>query len=243
MNIIYIIKYYKNIFFVYFLISFFIFFLNPVKISRADDKLKSQGNIKNEEKQKIEPGSFIKNNISSYSTAEQFLKRIPTKENKENIKIIVYKSKKLMEIYKNGRLYLTQNILLSPFWHEKKQMHGDKRTPEGEYYVCCKKDKSKYNLFIGISYPNDLDALYALKKDLISVKEFISIDRAIKNREKPPWNTKLGGYIGIHGTGKDREFESKWKINWTDGCIAINDDALIGVYNIVEIGTPIMILP
>ena len=243
MKIIYTIKYYKNIFFVYLFISLIIFFLNPVRISEAEEILKSPGKIQNEEKQKREPAALLEKNISSYSTPEQFLKKPPINANGEDIKIIVYKSKKLMELYKNGRLSSSQNILLSPFWHEKKRMRGDKRTPEGEYYVCCKKDKSKYNYFIGISYPNDLDALYALKKDLISVKEFISINKAIKNREKPPWDTKLGGYIGIHGAGKDREFETKWKINWTNGCIAINDDALISVYNIVEIGTPLMILP
>lgn len=243
MKTIYITNFFKTIFSACFFIFLFSSFLNTIKVVPASEALKLHDSIKNETEQKIEYDISPKSNISSYSTVKQFLKKNSTEENKEEIKIVVYKSRKLIEVYKNGRLDFSQNILLSPFWREKKQMRGDKKTPEGEYYVCCKKNKSKYNYFIGISYPNDLDALYALKKDLISVKQFISIDKAIKKREKPLWNTKLGGYIGIHGTGKDKEFESTWKINWTDGCIAINDDAMERVYNIVEIGTPLMILP
>ncbi|OGL41857.1 MAG: hypothetical protein A3C43_05805 [Candidatus Schekmanbacteria bacterium RIFCSPHIGHO2_02_FULL_38_11] len=243
MKTVYIMKYFKTTFSVLFIMSLFSFSSNHLKIAQADEALKFQNNIKDKERQRIESDISVKSNISSALIVKQFLRKISIEESKEDIKIVVYKSNKLIEVYKNGNLNFSQNILLSPFWREKKEMRGDKKTPEGKYYVCCKKNKSKYNYFIGISYPNDLDALYALKKDLISVKEFISIDKAIKERKKPPWNTKLGGYIGIHGTGKDKEFESKWKINWTDGCIAISDDAMEKVYNIVEIGTPVMILP
>jgi len=170
-------------------------------------------------------------------------KGISLNKDKKDIKILIYKSKKKMEVYKDGILKIYQDILLSPFWREKKQVRGDKKTPEGKYYICCKNNKSKYSYFLGISYPNDEDALHGLKSNRITVKEFLQIEDAIKNKQKPPWNTKLGGNIGIHGTGKGKEFQSKWNINWTDGCIAIPDNTMENLYDLVEIGTPVVILP
>ena len=120
---------------------------------------------------------------------------------------------------------------------------GSSRWSTGNSPIVCKKSRSKYNYFLGISYPNDEDALDALKSDLISVKEFILIDSAIRKGERPPWNTKLGGNIGIHGTGNDKILQSSMNINWTDGCIALPDDVMEIVYNLAEIGTPVTIFP
>ena len=167
----------------------------------------------------------------------------PLNKERADTKILIYKSLKKIEVYRNDLLEISNNILLSPYRKGKKQVRGDKKTPEGKYYICCKKNSSEYKYFLGISYPNDTDALQGLKADLITVKEFIRIDRQIKNRQKPLWNTKLGGYVGIHGTGKNKLFESRWNINWTDGCIALPDNIMEKIYNIVEVGTQITILP
>ncbi|OGL46222.1 MAG: hypothetical protein A2149_03495 [Candidatus Schekmanbacteria bacterium RBG_16_38_11] len=167
----------------------------------------------------------------------------PLDKEKADTKVLIYKSLKKIEVYKNNLLKLSHAVILSPYWKGKKQVRGDKKTPEGKYYICCKKNISKYNYFLGISYPNDADALQGLKADLITVKEFIKIDEQIKNRQKPLWNTKLGGYVGIHGTGKNKNFESAFNINWTDGCIALPDNIMEKVYELVEVGSPVTILP
>ena len=183
--------------------------------------------------------------ILSYSLPLQSVCESETSLNKgkADTKILIYKSLKKIEVYKNDLLEISNNILLSPYWKGKKQFRGDKKTPEGKYYICCKKNNSKYNYFLGISYPSDTDALQGLKADLITVKEFIRINGQIKNRQRPLWNTKLGGYVGIHGTGKNKYFESSLNINWTDGCIALPDDVIKKIYTLVEIGSPVTILP
>src|SRR5687768_17740360 len=39
-----------------------------------------------------------------------------------------------------------------------KVRQGDGRTPEGDFYVCMKNDKSKFYLSLGLNYPNEEDA-------------------------------------------------------------------------------------
>ena len=50
-------------------------------------------------------------------------------ENKTDIKILIHKSKKKMEVYKNRNLMVSYDILLSPYSKEKKKIRGDNKTP------------------------------------------------------------------------------------------------------------------
>jgi hypothetical protein len=51
----------------------------------------------------------------------------------------------------------------------------------------------------------------------------------------PPWNTPLGGAIGLHGGGTWRD--------WTLGCIALNDADIEILYLLLQIGYPVRIEP
>jgi lipoprotein-anchoring transpeptidase ErfK/SrfK len=51
----------------------------------------------------------------------------------------------------------------------------------------------------------------------------------------PPWDTRLGGEIFIHGHGASRD--------WTRGCIALDNEDMRELYGLVDVGTPVTILP
>ena len=51
----------------------------------------------------------------------------------------------------------------------------------------------------------------------------------------PPWDTKLGGEVFVHGRGA--------KSDWTLGCIALDDSDIEELYRLVPVGTPITIHP
>lgn len=121
----------------------------------------------------------------------------------------------------------------SPVGH--KQCEGDGRTPEGEYYVCTRNDKSKYYLSLGLSYPNPADADSALAAGLISPDQHTSILAAHADRRRPPWDTPLGGFVMIHGGGTDSD--------WTAGCIALKDTDMDQLFRLCRIGTKVTILP
>ncbi len=122
-----------------------------------------------------------------------------------------------------------------------KRHRGDGSTPEGYYYVTYKKAKSRFHKFLGISYPNEVDAWMGLRAGYISLGEFRSIVRAISAGSPPPDDTALGGGIGIHGGGIYRGKGRHRTRDWTEGCIAVEDHAMDIIYAFCRLGDPVVI--
>jgi lipoprotein-anchoring transpeptidase ErfK/SrfK len=98
---------------------------------------------------------------------------------------------------------------------------------------------------MGLSYPDLRHAEYGLKSGMISLSEYVSIKKALEERQPPPWDTRLGGAVGIHGralagSATRRSFLG---MNWTDGCIALDNADVDELFNTVSLGTPVTILP
>ena len=74
----------------------------------------------------------------------------------------------------------------------------------------------------------------------ISDSEWEAVCLAHQNGLRPPWNTPLGGQIGIHGGG----IEKKGILtDSTAGCIALRDADICTLWTLAPIGTPVTILP
>ncbi len=166
----------------------------------------------------------------------------------KDTKIVIRKGPQTLELFKKGRLVKKYRVCLGVSYGHK-QITGDCRTPEGNYYVCYKSRKSDYHLFMGLSYPGIKDAEIGYKRGLITKGQKDKIIRRIKLGKKPPWNTKLGGWIGIHGYPTDLQKEI-WTViyypkphNWTEGCIAMWSDEIKELFSMAPIGTPVEILP
>lgn len=163
-------------------------------------------------------------------------------------KIIIKKGPQTLELLKDGKLVKKYRVCLGVAYGHKR-ITGDCRTPEGNYYVCYKSRKSDYHLFMGLSYPGIKDAEVGYETGLITKKQRDHIVSRVKSGKKPPWNTKLGGWIGIHGYPTDLQKEI-WTViyypkphNWTEGCIAMWSDEIKELYSMTPIGTPVEILP
>ena len=129
--------------------------------------------------------------------------------------IQVYKSERRMLLL-NGNTIIKEykfKLGFAPIGH--KQVEGDGKTPEGKYYIDRKNPKSRYHLSVGISYPN-------------------AADRTAANGKDP------GGDIFIHGTPRSYRFTVK---DWTWGCIAVSNREIEEIYQMVDVGTIIWILP
>lgn len=116
-----------------------------------------------------------------------------------------------------------------------KEVEGDKRTPEGEYFVCVKNPKSRFHLSLGLNYPNAADGRRGFAEGRITAEQLAAIETAERERRRPPWDTPLGGEIFIHGRGDGRA--------GTAGCIAVTDAAIDEIYSLVYVGTPVTITP
>ena len=104
---------------------------------------------------------------------------------------------------------------------------------------------SKFFFFMQLDYPNLLDAWYGYMGNIISSRDFRNIAAAFKNHQIPPQDTRLGGYIGIHGLGdvSAEALKIHRNNNWTDGCIALKNEEINELRRYVSIGTPIIIRP
>jgi len=153
----------------------------------------------------------------------------------KNPLIVVIKSKRRLELYSDGALVRTYKVGLGLNPIPDKIRQGDHATPEGDFYVFTKNDKSAFYLSLGISYPNIEDAERGLREKIITRAQRDAIVRASKRKTTPPQNTRLGGDIYIHGNGAGSD--------WTWGCVALENDEMKELFDAVAVGTKVTIKP
>ncbi|HMX98984.1 MAG TPA: L,D-transpeptidase family protein [Agitococcus sp.] len=134
----------------------------------------------------------------------------------------VVKSQRQMWLLEQGKIIKQYTIALgaNPVGH--KQQEGDERTPEGRYILDYRNPNSGYFKSLHVSYPN--------KQDLANAKAK---------------GVDAGGMIMIHGQRNGFGWAAKLTQlkDWTNGCIALNNQDMQEVWDLVKIGTPIEILP
>ena len=150
-------------------------------------------------------------------------------------RIVVKKAQRRLFLYSGQQLVRTYRIGLGLSPVGDKVRAGDRRTPEGDFYVFTRNDRSAFYLSLGVSYPNAAHAERGLRDGLITKAQYNAIMRAVKARTTPPQNTRLGGDIYIHGRGASSD--------WTWGCVALEDENVRELFNAVPVGTPVRIEP
>lgn len=158
-----------------------------------------------------------------------------TSEPENRIRIVVRKSERKLDVFEDEQIVRSCDIALGNFPEGTKTTDGDGRTPEGEYFIFTKNDQSKYHLSLAISYPGIQDAARGFAEGIINQSEYDSIVDATAAGKRPPQNTALGGEIYIHGGGSSED--------WTRGCVAIANGDIEAIFNAVQIGTKVTILP
>ena len=141
-----------------------------------------------------------------------FQRPVKALEDTTQVRLVVDKNTEILTMYDEDEEIARYTIraLGRNYQDGDKEMEGDKRTPEGEYYVCYLNGTSKYYLSIGLSYPNIEDADRGLQAGRITQTERDRIAWAIENGYKPDWYTALGGEIMIHGVEDDPDHRKNW---------------------------------
>ena len=158
--------------------------------------------------------------------------------------IVIWKSQYSLTLYKGNAPVKTYHAVFGKGYAEgDKERTGDRRTPEGEFYVCSKNHSKRFYKFMGLSYPSLKHADQGLRRGFITAGEYDAIAQAIALRAQPSWETRLGGAIGIHGRTLEDLAAQTTRQNWTDGCIARTNNDVDELFSIVQVGTPVTILP
>jgi len=188
-----------------------------------------------ESKRKLDSASLLIYTVTTYAeqTMENYMKAFPEwnhwvnttiEESRKQKKtcLIVDKYARTCQVYKNGRLHKTYTSELSSNWIGDKHHQGDKSTPEGIYRVVKKKagTDTRYYKALLLDYPNEADKIrFAQNK---------------KNGVLQP-SAAIGGLIEVHGHGGKGT-------DWTDGCIALQNDDMDVVFDQCPVGTSIVIV-
>ena len=137
--------------------------------------------------------------------------------------IVIEKASRKMYLYQNDKIIKSYDIHLGNNPVGPKQQEGDGKTPEGDYYISGRNPNSKFHLSLRISYPNAEDIAQAQKRKV-----------------------STGGDIMIHGTpNKLPSWLARWTLrkDWTAGCIAVTNDEIEEIWQLVDNGTKITIKP
>jgi len=153
----------------------------------------------------------------------------------ERPRAVVHKAERTLELFDRERLVKVYSIALGANPVDAKRKEGDGCTPEGAYFVCTKNERSRYHLFLGLSYPNADAAERALRAGQITRPQHDEIAEAAREGKRPPWKTPLGGEIGLHGGGTGSD--------WTVGCIALDNADVEELFLLLELGDEVVIEP
>jgi len=155
-------------------------------------------------------------------------------------RVLVEKGARRLTLYDGSQRVKTWHVITGGGRGDKLK-EGDHCTPEGDFFVCYKNPQSKYVLSLGLTYPNVKDAQRGLREGLITREQHDAIVSAVRERSfdantwEALWKTPLGGEIMIHG--------SKGVRDSTEGCVAMDDDAIRELYRLLPFGTPVRIVP
>lgn len=137
-------------------------------------------------------------------------------------RVVVKKSERKLFLMKGSDIMRSYDIALGLMPEGHKQREGDFRTPEGDYFLTNRLEDSDFFMAIQVSYPNRSDEARARQLGV------------------PP-----GGLIMIHGQPDEPKKSASYYANydWTDGCIAVSNAAMVDIWQLTRSFTPISILP
>ena len=137
-------------------------------------------------------------------------------------RIVVRKAARVLELQHDSETIETFPIALGAHSIGPKRQEGDGRTPEGLYRIDWKSMNTRWSRELHISYPAPRDRAAAEAK-----------------------HVDPGGAIFIHGMPRDfGPYDPPfWIRDWTDGCIAVGNAAIVKIWDAVPDGTPIDIRP
>ena len=153
----------------------------------------------------------------------EMLKRTISHSRKYNTYcIVVDKLARECILYKDGEVLKVYSVELGANWIGDKHQQGDKSTPEGYYKIIEKKSQgdTRYYKALMLDYPNEEDQARFLQKK--------------KNGLIKP-DAKIGNHIEIHGNGGKGA-------DWTDGCIALQDEDMDVIFKLCSSGTWVTIV-
>ncbi len=142
--------------------------------------------------------------------------------------ILVQKTAHTLSLYEGAQVLKVYPIVLGkdPLW--AKLYEGDHRTPEGEYHIVDKYFHPYWSRFMLLNYPTPANQ---------EIYDWSRAEGLLPERGSDV--PGIGGAIGIHGV-QDESLNAQG-INWTEGCVSLFNRDVDELYDLVPLGTRVVI--
>ncbi len=145
--------------------------------------------------------------------------------------VSIFKKHHDLIVYYQGRLYKTYRAVFGrSFEPGTKLWEGDRRTPEGVYTIIGKHPSHRWEWFLTLNYPN-----------LVDIRRYDELRDGGVVPVEGGHPIGVGGRIGIHGT--DNSLLNTDNVNWTTGCVSVDNQDIVELYKLLPIGTVVIIKP
>ncbi|RTL55649.1 MAG: L,D-transpeptidase [Sphingobacteriales bacterium] len=149
--------------------------------------------------------------------------------NKDTYYVVIKKSDYSLTVYNRNHVWLAKYpVVFGSKDLGDKMVAGDRKTPEGIFHIVSKKIHPKWCRFLALDYPN--------------AESYEKFKERKANGVISP-HAAIGGGIGIHGTWPHEDFSVDDYQAWTEGCISTKNEYIIELYNLLPIGTKVIIEP
>ena len=149
-----------------------------------------------------------------------------TAKSKSAYYIVIDKSDYELNVYDAEGWLVAYPVVFGNNDQGDKLVQGDRKTPEGTFTIVSKRIHEKWCRYLGLDYPTPAD-----------INKF----NQRKQQGILPANARLGSGIGIHGTCPHEENAVDEYQNWTEGCISLKNEHVKQLFNMVAIGTKVII--
>ena len=153
---------------------------------------------------------------------------VTTANNNKKISLLIEKSRHRLTLYYDLKPLKSYPVVFGTNPVGDKQAEGDSKTPEGILQIKDLYPHPQWSKFLWLDYPNTR-----------SWRKYFQA----KTSGKLPWHIPIGGEVGIHGVPVGRDNMISDRYNWTLGCPSLENKDVDELYQWVQKGTVVEILP
>ena len=142
--------------------------------------------------------------------------------------VVVRKACRTLDVYRSGARIRSFPAVFGLNGNGSKVYEGDMRTPSGLYMIVDKRRHTRWRHFLLLDYPNVQDLH----------RYWLAMESGGLPRRGDGF-VGAGGAVGIHGT--DKPSLNAHKVDWTWGCISLQNPDIEDLVGLVPVGTLVLI--
>jgi murein L,D-transpeptidase YafK len=175
-----------------------------------------------------QPLHALNQNASLLNNPQEVIQRLKNPIARSKISILIEKSKYKLTVFYDAQPIKSYPIVLGGNPQGDKFAEGDLKTPEGIYQIRDLYPHSDWSKFLWLNYPTSQ-----------SWREHFHA----KITGKLNWLLPIGSEVGIHGVPRGGNGLIEQRSNWTWGCVSLKNEDIDEIYQVVEVGTWVEIVP